>query len=110
MTAEVDLLEDLTPLMPEEPAREELVGLFRKIFEKHHELDSDLADLLEKAVPLGVLCDIISHALSLPPALKQRLLAETSVDSRIDTLRNVLRKIAATEESDRVFPPPFSPN
>jgi uncharacterized protein len=109
-TAEVEILEDLAPLMPEEPAREELVGLFRKIFEKHHELDTDLADLLEKAVPLGVLSDIISHALSLPPALKQRLLAETSVDTRIETLRAILRKITSAEEADRTFPPPFSPN
>src|SRR4051794_27194419 len=42
-TAEVELLEDSVPLTPEEPARDELVELFRKIFERHHKLDPDLA-------------------------------------------------------------------
>lgn len=109
-TAEVRLLEDLDSLIPEEVARDELVGLFRKIFEKHHPIDPDLAEMLEKAIPLGVLCDVISHTLALPAALKQFLLAETSVDRRLDTLRAILRKIASGEETDRVFPPPFSLN
>jgi Lon protease-like protein len=109
-TAEVEVLDDQAPRVPEAAARDELVGLFRKVLEGQHRLDSDLAELLEKAVPLGVLCDIMSHALALPPALKQRLLAETSVDGRIDTLLTILRKVAAVEHPGRTFPPPFSPN
>jgi Lon protease-like protein len=109
-TAEVEVLDDQAPLVPEAAARDELVGLFRKVLERQHRLNTDLAELLERAVPLGVLCDIMSHALTLPPALKQRLLAETSVDSRIDSLLTILRKIAAVEDPVRTFPPPFSPN
>jgi Lon protease-like protein len=109
-TAEVEILDDQAPLVPEEAAREELVGLFRKVLERQDRLDTDLAELLEKAVPLGILSDIVSHTLTLAPALKQRLLEEVSVDARIDTLLSVLRKIAAAEQPGRAFPPPFSPN
>jgi Lon protease-like protein len=108
-TAEVEILEDEPLQRPEDTARDELVEMFRKIFQEHHEIDADFAELLEKAVPLGVLCDIISHTLTLPPALKQRLLEETSVDARVETLQASLGKIAA-EETGRIFPPPFSPN
>jgi Lon protease-like protein len=109
-TAEVEILDDRASLVPEEVAREELVGLFRKVLERQHRLDTDVAELLEKPVPLGILSDIMSHALSLPPALKQRLLDEPSVDARIDTLLTILRKVTAAEQPGRVFPPPFSPN
>jgi Lon protease-like protein len=109
-TAEVEILQDHPPSQPEEPARTELVGLFRQLFEQSQGFDPDLADFLEKGVPLGILTDIVSHALSLPPDLKQRLLSETSVDRRLQTIRSILRKILAAEGGERVFPPPFSPN
>jgi Lon protease-like protein len=109
-TAQVEILHDHAPSHPEEPDRAELVGLFRQLFEHRQGLDPDLAQLLEKAVPLGILTDIVSHALSLPPVLKQFLLSETSVDRRVQTIRSILRKVLAAEGDEHVFPPPFSLN
>jgi Lon protease-like protein len=108
--AEIEVLEDEDSSQPEGPARAELTGLFRQLFEQRQGVDPDLAELLGKAVPLGVLTDIIAHALPLPPALKQCLLAETSVDRRVETIQSVLKKAVAAEGQRRVFPPPFSPN
>ena len=108
--AEVEILEDEPAASPDEPARAELTGLFRQVFESQQSLDPDLAELLNKPVPLGLLADIIAHALNLPPALKQRLLAESSVDRRVDTIRAVLRQVAPDENQRRSYPPPFSIN
>ncbi len=109
-TVEVEILEDVAASQPEERTRGELIGLFRQLMKSHQELDPDLDELLKKEVPLGVLSDIIAHTLSLPPALKQRLLAETSVDRRVDTIRAALQQVAATGGLARPFPPPFSIN
>ena len=107
---EVEVLEDVAASLPEEPSRGELIELFRQLMQSHHELDPDLDELLRKEVPMGVLSDIIAHALNLPPALKQGLLAETSVDRRVDILRTALQQVAATGGLARPFPPPFSIN
>ena len=48
-TAEVEILEDLDASQADEPARAELIGLFRQILERRSELDPDIADLLEQA-------------------------------------------------------------
>ena len=109
-SAEVEILSDVPPTQPEEPARTELIGLFKQVFERHQKLDHDFAELLERGVSLGVLTDIISHALALPSSLKQCLLAETSVDQRVESIRLLLRKVATADEHRRLFPPPFSPN
>jgi Lon protease-like protein len=109
-TAEVEILEDLAPGQPEGPARAELIGLFRQVFESQRKLDPDLAELLNKPVPLGLLADIIAHALTLPPALKQWLLEESSVDRRVDRIRSVLREVSSGAGQHRPFPPPFSAN
>jgi Lon protease-like protein len=108
--AEVAILQDQPAALPEGPARAELIGLFRQLFESQRKLDPALAELLNKPVPLGLLADIITHALDLPPALKQRLLAESSVDRRVDTIRTVLRQVTPGEGQHRPFPPPFSVN
>ena len=108
--AEVDILQDQPAALPEDPARAELIGLFRQFFESRRKLDPDLAEFLNKPVPLGLLADIITHALDLPLALKQRLLAENSVDRRVDTIRSVLRQVTPGEGQHRPFPPPFSVN
>jgi hypothetical protein len=65
---------------------------------------------MRSSVPLGVLTDIIAHALSLPSMTKQALLAEPRVDRRVETLLDVLRNFIDNDESERVFPPPFSAN
>jgi Lon protease-like protein len=108
--AEVDILHDQPAALPEDPARAELIDLFRKFFASQRKLDPDLAEFLNKPVPLGRLVDIITHALDLPPALKQKLLAEISVDRRVDTIRSVLRQVTHVEGHQRPFPPPFSAN
>jgi Lon protease-like protein len=109
-SAEVEILEDVPSTQPEESARTELIGLFRQVFERHQKLDHDFAAFLEKEVSLGVLTDVISHALALSAGLKQRLLAETSVDQRVKKLRLLLLKVATADEHPRMFPPPFSSN
>jgi len=108
--AEVDILQDLPAALPDDPARAELIGLFRQFFESRRKLDPDLAEFLNKPVPLGLLADIIAHALDLPPAVKQRLLEENSVDRRVDAIRSVLRQVTPGEGQYRPFPPPFSQN
>lgn len=109
-SASVEILEDIPASLPEAPRRDELVGLFRKHHEKHQELDPDLGELLGKDVPLSVLADIIIHALPLPAILKQCLLAEASVDRRVEQLVAVLRPVAEGPVRGRAFPPPFSAN
>jgi len=113
-TAEVEVLDDRYDEQPEEPRRSELIALFRRAFERQQKLDPDLASMLENALPLGVLSDIIAHALGLPSGVKQRLLAEPEVDTRVRTLLAVLRQIPSpdfeTIGDDRPFPPPFSCN
>ena len=109
-SARVEILEDEEPTAPDELVRSELIGLFREVYKSHRELDSEMAELLEKRVPLGVLTDLIAHALALSPALKQRLLGESSVDRRAEIIRTVLREVAHHQSTARSFPPPFSIN
>jgi Lon protease-like protein len=108
--AEVEILEDQPSALPESQARAELIGLFRRHFKSQQKLDPDLDELLSKPVSLGLLADIITHALNLPPALKQTLLAENSVDLRVDKIRSLLVQVTRGESPDRTFPPPFSAN
>jgi uncharacterized protein len=106
----VEIVEDEEPTLADELVRSELVGLFRQAIKTHRELDSEMAELIERPVPLGVLTDLIAHALALSPALKQRLLGESSVDRRAEIISAVLREVAHREPSSRFFPPPFSMN
>jgi Lon protease-like protein len=132
--AEAEILEDVNSSQPPEPRRGELIGLFRQDFEKQQRLNDDLQALsdsdvphgplarsvrrtwrelralLNSAVPLGLLSDIIAHALGLPSDLKQDLLAEPNVDRRVAILRTILRQVAGEDQSTRTFPPPFSVN
>ena len=107
---EAELLKDEEPHQPLEPRRGELTGLFRKILESQRGTDEDLNSLLDSAVELGILSDLIAHALRLPPAVKQRLLAQTNVDKRVEILRKALRKMVSEIQTKRPFPPPFSLN
>jgi Lon protease-like protein len=109
-TALIEVLEDQEPSSPDESARSELIGLFRQAYKTHQELDSEIAQLLEKPVPLGVLTDLIAHTLALSPAVNQRLLGESSVDRRAEIICSVLREVADWEVPSRSFPPPFSMN
>lgn len=108
--AEAEIMDDEEPEEPFESARHELVELFRNVFERRHKLDDDLDTLLRSTVPLGVLSDIITHALGLPSATKQGLLAEPKVARRVNTLRSLLLQIVDSGEPTRIFPPSFSVN
>lgn len=112
--ARVEILDDLNEDESTEPRRSELIRLFRIVFEYQNKLDSDLAAILESALPLGVLTDIVGHALGLPAEFKQRLLVEPKVDHRADNLLTILRQMlgqgAGNPADARPFPPPFSAN
>ncbi len=111
--AEVDLLHDLAPEQPEEPRRIALIDLFRRVVGREHGLDPDLSKLLDARVPLGVVVDVMAHALSLPIGLKQALLNEPSIENRCTVIQDRLEqieRIAGSIPRDRPFPPDFSPN
>jgi uncharacterized protein len=112
--AEADILDDQKSDQPLEPRRQQLLDLFRTVYEKFHRLDDELAEQLNSAISLGGLSDVIAHALGLPPAIKQELLSETKVDRRVETLMVLLQKIINTLIAEgmasRSFPPPFSHN
>ncbi len=109
-TAEVDILEDVAPSSSEESKRADLIELFRDVIESKQAMDLDLSALLAASTPLGVLTDLIAHAISFSPELKQRLLDEPSVDSRFTTIRDLLRLIVDENPPSRPFPPDFSVN
>jgi Lon protease-like protein len=112
--AEAEILEDENTGLPQEGPIAEITALFREVFERHGSLDPDLSSLLELGLPLGTLTDLVAHALGLPPAVKQQLLAETRVDRRAGFLVELLRQVASREfsavDGPREFPPPFSCN
>jgi Lon protease-like protein len=114
--SEAVILEDENSSLPEEPHRSELIALFRQALEQNEPLDPDMSALLQTRLPLGVLTDLIAHALSLPSAIKQLLLAETHVDRRAERLREILQEALsrprspASTDDPRHFPPPFSMN
>ena len=112
--AEAEILEDIPSERGEGSGRPELLRLFRSVLERNEALDSDLRTFLESDLPLGVLTDILAHALGVDPEWKQALLAERRVDRRVDELLEILRlavaRDPATEGTGRHFPPPFSSN
>ncbi|MGO9469178.1 MAG: LON peptidase substrate-binding domain-containing protein [Isosphaeraceae bacterium] len=109
--AEAEILHDQKSDRPPEPRRRKLVERFRAVIQKDHQLSNELDDLLKSVVPLGILSDVIAHALYLPAATKQRLLAETQIDRRIEMLQTILRDLDEGQSSPmRSFPPPFGLN
>ena len=109
-TARVEVFDDVAPLQPADPVRVELTELFRQLIESRTQLDPGIADVLRKPVPLGMLCDIITHWLALPATIKQNLIAEPSVDRRVEIIRSVLHQMRSGDERSAPFPPPFSEN
>lgn len=78
------------------------------------ELQSDplLHQLLEAELPLGVLCDVISHSLGVSPDDARLLLEETDVDLRSELVLSHLhqRKRHLKAGAASGFPPAFSVN
>lgn len=108
--AEATLLEEEEPADSLDAGRGDLVGLFLEVLQMRHRLDPDLARLLNSDLPLGVLCDIMAHALDLPPAIKQSLLEETRVGHRVESLASLLQTLLDETPRSRRFPRPFSLN
>jgi len=108
--AQAEILEDQESDQPLEQERGELIGLFRALFERRQCLDENLSALLDSGLSLGVLSDIIAHALRVPSPVKQALLSEPHVARRVESLRAILRQITEQTESKRASPPPFSLN
>ncbi len=109
--AEAEILHDQESDRPSEPRRRELVERFRAVVQQDHQLSEELDDLLNSVVPLGVLSDVIAHALFLPPATKQGLLAEPEVDRRVEMLQAILNELEdGPSRPTRSFPPPFGLN
>jgi Lon protease-like protein len=108
--AEATVLEDeeLGPLP--ELRKEPLIERFLEVVQARHAIDPDLTRLLRSDLDLGTLSDIIAHALALPAAEKQALLAETRVERRVDTLMDRLQDLGDEVPHTRRFPPPFSCN
>jgi Lon protease-like protein len=108
--AEAEIIEDLE--LGESPGnrRGELTDLFRTLSEKRNRLDENFRRLLDSGIPLGVLSDIIAHALRLPSQVKQALLAERNVGHRVEALCTILHQIVERDRPERSFPPPFSLN
>jgi len=109
--AEAEILNDQESDRPSEPRRGELVERFRAVFQADQPLSEELNDLLNSVVPLGVLSDVIAHALFLPAEIKQALLAEPEVDRRVEMLQAILSELEARQSrSTRTFPPAFGLN
>jgi Lon protease-like protein len=71
--------------------------------------------LMSRPLPLGVLVDVISHAVPLPPEVKQRLLEELNVERRSEILLQHLRNLEGhapppDAASPGVWPVRFSDN
>jgi Lon protease-like protein len=112
--SEFQAIDDLATEGEELEARKaDLVRLFRAFLEPHGGIDSDLEEIISSPLPAGALADILSHALPIPVDMKQGLLAEQQVETRLeelcDWLRAATRAIAAAPPTAD-FPPPFSAN
>jgi Lon protease-like protein len=93
--------------------RQQLAEAARGWFPTAGPAQEQLRKLLDGELPLGVLCDIISFAASLPMEAKATLLADPDVERRMRNLLDLLRgnkPSAQPEPVDRRFPPEFSSN
>ena len=109
--AEADILEDQDEIAPNDPLRNELVAVFRRVVQRGSLHDPTLGDLLDMELPLGIVTDVVAHSLGLAPEVKQALLAETHVARRARTLLDLIGPGRRPEPRDaRHFPPRFSDN
>lgn len=108
--AESTVLDDEPPSAPHEPRRQRLIDRFLDVLRSHQTPDADLCKLLNSDLSLGMLTDVIAHALSLPASDKQGLLAETGVDRRVEMLMDRLEHLRGERPQARRFLPPFSRN
>ena len=108
--AEAAILDDEEPADSPEALRTELAGLFREVLQIRQRVDPDLARLLDSDVSLGILSDIVAHALDVPGPVKQVLLEEHRVAERAALLHTLLYSLVDRIPHPRHFPHPFSLN
>jgi uncharacterized protein len=112
--ARVELLEDNNALPGESQGR--LDELARRVAGWLTALGlppEDTVKLLKSDMPLAALCDILSFALPLDIAFKQRMLEELHVDRRLASLLTYLEAnepAGKTQSTEYKFPPDFSSN
>jgi Lon protease-like protein len=105
--AEAEILEDIV-LDPEDTTHAtELVERFRNLAAEHGTLDENLSELLSANVSLGVLTDMLTNALGLPPQIKQTFLSETIVERRAEKLIDLLKQVELSTHTTRH--PPYPP-
>lgn len=112
--AKLTLLPDQYPSITTIDRRHRQRELLTGAMELLPELQSDplLNQLLEAELPLGVLCDVVSHSLGLTPEDARLLLEETDVDLRSELVLGHLRQRQRHQKEGikSGFPPAFSLN
>ncbi|MCA9127065.1 MAG: LON peptidase substrate-binding domain-containing protein [Planctomycetales bacterium] len=117
--AEVSLLEDYYPSggdSQRKEIQERLQELFSTYVPGGVAAQESFKQLVGKQLPLGILTDTITYALSLPLTIKQQLLAEHNVEVRSRLLIRCLeQKVSGNERNQSEplrdeFPPRFSEN
>jgi Lon protease-like protein len=107
--AELQVMEDSAET-PEAPSLQAvLLDQFRTLMSARGPIAAELDGLLRGDLPLGVLTDILSHTLDLPPALKQELLGTVQPCRRAERLATILGGLGR-EPRPGSYPPPISPN
>ena len=81
-------------------------------FADQSDVVEQLRKLLHSDLPIGALCDIIAFAVPLEAELKQRLLEELHVETRLQRLQDFLDATPPVIQAapPRPFPPEFSVN
>lgn len=111
--AEVEILDDVYQAHTggrRAALQRRLVEGFRQMMPKLKQLHEQLDELLSSEIPLGILTDIMAFTLKLELRVKERLLAETDVSRRAETLLDAMHSGAAAADSTFKFPPDFSLN
>lgn len=114
--AECELLHDLeiASTKRRDQLRKRLLLHFETMLPVGSDAAAELQEFLSEAAMLGPLTDIVAHMLPIELAVKEKLLAETAVESRAEILLEQLPVSKGTEKGPslgrRNFPPDFSVN
>jgi ATP-dependent Lon protease len=91
--------------------QEKLLTAFRRHLPCTCQLPEQLEEMLSRHLPLGLLTDLAAYALPLDLELKGKLLGESSVSVRAETLLEQVERLAGvTRHKSNRFPPLFSDN
>jgi Lon protease-like protein len=112
--AKLELCPDVYPAPPavdREARREEMLDAFSRLHPDIN-LERVFRDAIEASVAMGVICDVLTDALKLPPIAAQEVLQAVDVDERsaivLGRIQEKLRHLNG--QLRRVFPPQFSMN